>query len=295
MTSSPRHRGSSAPSSTTTSTASSTRSTASIWQERLGFVSRTPRWAMAHKFAAEKATTVVQGHRNPGRPHRRADAGGEARARHGRRRRGAERDAAQRRRDRAPRRAHRRHRARSSVPATSFRRCSASSRTSRRRPKPYQFPKKCPCPLKTDVVRETIASGEEGARCAAPANSPAPIQKVEHLRHFVSRRAFDIEGLGEKQIELFFENGWVKEPADIFTLERAQQEDQARGGGGFWRNLRAQPVQCHPRRAARSRSIASSMRSASATSARPRRWRWRAAMGSWKAFHDACMRARQGR
>ena len=88
-----------------------------------------------------------------------------------------------------------------------------------RNARPYQFPKKCPCPLHTEVVREETAAGEEGARARCTGEFACPFQKIEHLKLFASRRAFDIDGLGEKQIEFFFENGWVKEPADIFTLE----------------------------------------------------------------------------
>ena len=91
------------------------------------------------------------------------------------------------------------------------------------------------------VVREAIAGGEEGARSHCSGEFACPHQKIEHLRHFVSRRAFDIEGLGEKQIALFFEQGWIKEPADIFTLEprnpKIKLEEQEGFGELSVRNL----------------------------------------------------------
>ena len=89
----------------------------------------------------------------------------------------------------------------------------------------FQFPKTCPCPLATAVVRDVTAAGKEGAISRCSGELACPHQRIEHLRHFVSRRAFDIEGLGEKQITLFFEKGWVKEPADIFTLEKRNAKE----------------------------------------------------------------------
>ena len=67
-------------------------------------------------------------------------------------------------------------------------------------------------------MREETAAGEEGSRARCTGEFACPYQKIEHLKLFASRRAFDIEGLGEKQIEFFYEREWVREPADIFTL-----------------------------------------------------------------------------
>ena len=87
-------------------------------------------------------------------------------------------------------------------------------------PAPYEFPHVCECPLKTALTREVNASGQESVVRRCTGEFACPFQRVEHLRHFVSRRAFDIEGLGEKQLQAFFDAGWITEPADIFKLAK---------------------------------------------------------------------------
>ena len=85
---------------------------------------------------------------------------------------------------------------------------------------PYQFPDTCP-ECDSDAIREP---GDAVRRCTGGMICPA--QAVEKLKHFVARGAFDIDGLGAKQVEQFYTDGWLAEPADIFTL-------QARYGTGM--------------------------------------------------------------
>lgn len=96
----------------------------------------------------------------------------------------------------------------------------------------YSFPKICPCPLKTSVTRtidDQSGEAEVAARCNGEYN--CPFQRLRHLEHFVSRSAFDIDGLGPRQIEVFLQSKLINEPSDIFTL--AQKADELRKLEGF--------------------------------------------------------------
>src|SRR3984893_17661716 len=274
------------------------------WQERLGFVSRTPRWAIAHKFPAERAITVLRdieiqvgrtgsftpvGKLEPvgvggvivqnvtlhNEDYIKGIGGDGEQLREGRDIRIGDTVIVQRAGDVIPQ----------VVDVVIDKRPDNA--------RPYQFPKKCPCPLHTDVVREETATGEEGARARCTGEFACPYQKIEHLKLFASRRAFDIEGLGEKQIEFFYEQEWVKEPADIFTLAARNAKlklEQIEGyGQTSVRNLFNAIKE--RRRITLDRLIyALGLRHVGETTALA----LARGYGSWQAFHEACLRIAGG-
>jgi DNA ligase (NAD+) len=263
------------------------------WQERLGFVSRNPRWAIAHKFPAEQATTIVKdieiqigrtGALTPVAKLEPVTVGGVV-----------VQNATLHNEEEIKRLDVRIgdtvtiQRAGDVIPQV----LGVVADKRPRGAKPYQFPKKCPCPLHTDVVREVIAGGEQGARAHCTGEFACPFQAIEHLRHFVSRRAFDIDGLGEKQIELFYEKGWVREPADIFTLEERNKRNRLEDVEGFGevsvRNLFA--AIAARREISLERFIyALGIRHVGETTAVA----LARGYGSWQEFHDACLKLAKG-
>jgi DNA ligase (NAD+) len=199
---------------------------------RLGFVSRSPRWAIAHKFPAEKATTIVRdieiqvgrtGALTPVAKLEPVTVGGVV-----------VQNATLHNFDEIARLdvrigdTVRIQRAGDVIPQV-----LGVVPDYPRGPERFPFPTKCPCPLHTPVVREQTATGEEGAVARCTGDFACPYQTVKNLTHFVSRRAFDIDGLGEKQIELFYERKWVKEPADIFTLRERNNKIHLEEEEGF--------------------------------------------------------------
>jgi DNA ligase (NAD+) len=201
------------------------------WQERLGFVSRVPRWAVAHKFPAQQATTTIKdidiqvGRTGALTPVAKLEpvtvggvvvqnaslhnedyingigADGEP-IRGGVDIRIGDTVVIQRAGDVIPQ----------LVDVVLDKRPKSA--------KPYAFPHKCPV-CGSHAVREiNPRTGREDSVRRCTGGMVCAAQAVEHIRHFVSRDAFDIEGFGEKQVEAFFAEGLIKEPADIFELPR---------------------------------------------------------------------------
>jgi DNA ligase (NAD+) len=202
-------------------------------QERLGFVSRAPRWALAHKFPAEEATTVLTaiefqvgrtGALTPVARLQPVFVGGVTVS-----------NATLHNMDEVARKDVRAgdtvviRRAGDVIPEV-VRVVIDAAHTSRKR---VTLPDKCP--ICGSLVEK--AEGEAIARCSGGFTCRA--QRQEGIRHFASRRAMDIEGLGDRLVEQLVENDLVKSPADIFSLTVAQLAGLERMGEKSAANLHA--------------------------------------------------------
>ncbi|HEY2709414.1 MAG TPA: NAD-dependent DNA ligase LigA [Caulobacteraceae bacterium] len=195
------------------------------WQQRLGFVSRSPRWAIARKFPAQQARTILNaidlqvGRTGAVTPVARltpVTVGGVV-----------VENATLHNADEIARKDIRVgdtviiQRAGDVIP-------QIVGIVPEERPagaEPFEFPTHCPCPLASPLTRDVQGVDAEGSpihgvirRCTG--EFACPFQRIEHLIHFCSRRAFDIEGLGIRQLQAFFDEGLITEPADIFRLAK---------------------------------------------------------------------------
>ncbi len=202
-------------------------------QARLGFVSRSPRWAVAHKFPAERATTRLRdieiqvgrtGALTPVARLEPVNVGGVIVT-----------NATLHNEDEIARKDIRIgdtlvvQRAGDVIP-------QVVQVVVAQRPtgaKAYEFPQLCPA-CGSPAVREVDEKGEADVVRRCTGGLVCPAQAVERLKHFCSRNAMDIEGLGDKQIEFFYEKNLIRTPADIFTL---QARDAAPGALSRIRNF----------------------------------------------------------